>query len=509
MPARLEFDLRLNRPEAPRRRPEGNPMRLLLLGNFSGRAAWVADDAAAEPHWVLHRVDIDNLDEVVRRIAPQVPFPASAGAPAAVLDIESLDDFHPDRLVERLDLCARLIDLRGRLRDPARFEQAADELRSTGLARTPLGEAPPDPGISGDAENDGATLQRLLGRASGPAPAAAPPGAVGIDALIRSIVAPHIAPDRSTLQEPYIAAVDAAIGDQIRQQLHAPAFTALEMAWRGVQWLVSRLELNDDLQLYLLDASRDTLQADFAAAHGDLSRSALGRLLGGRGSGTPDGPHWSLLVGLFDIDPTVEDLDLLGWLGALAAQAGGPFVAGAAPALFGCQSLAGLVDPQQWQPLAGDVAQRWSDLRRCAVAPWVGLVAPRLLLRLPYGNATDPTERFAFEEQGAVPLHETLAWGPGSLAVALLIGQAFSDSGWDLALGQAQDLADLPAYTFSRDGEPQLQPCAEAWLGEREGQALLERGLMPLLSHRQRAAVRLMRMQSIAEPACPLAGSWG
>ena len=96
MPARLEFDLRFNRPEAPRRRREGNPMRLLLLGNFSGRAAWVADDAAAEPHWALHRVDIDNLDEVVRRIAPQVPSPASGGAPAAVLDIESLDDFHPD-----------------------------------------------------------------------------------------------------------------------------------------------------------------------------------------------------------------------------------------------------------------------------------------------------------------------------------------------------------------------------------------------------------------------------
>jgi type VI secretion system protein ImpC len=483
-------------------------MRLLLLGDFSGRAAGVADDAATEPPWVLHRVDIDNLDQVVHRIAPRVPLPASAGTPAAMLDIESLDDFHPDRLAERVELCSRLIDLRGHLQDPARFDQAADELRSTGLARTPLDEAPPDPGMSGDAENDAATLQRLLGRDSTPAPAATPPSAGGIDAMIRNIVAPHIAPDRSTLQEPYIAAVDAAIGDQIRHVLHAPAFTALEMAWRGVQWLVSRLELNDDLQLYLLDASRDRLLADFAAGQGDLSRSALGRLLCGQGSAAPDGPRWSLLVGLFDVGAAVEDLDLLGWLGALAAQAGGPFVAGAAPALFGCQSVAGLVDPKQWQPLADDVAQRWSDLRRCAVAPWVGLVAPRLLLRLPYGKATDPTERFPFEEQGAVPVHETLAWGPGSLAVALLIGQAFSDSGWDLILGQAQDLADLPAYTFSRDGEPQLQPCAEAWLGERAGQALLDRGLMPLLSHRQRAAVRLMCMQSIAEPTCALAGAW-
>ena len=508
MPAHLEFDVRFGRPAAPRRRPEGSPMRLLLLGDLSGRGVRAAGDAATLPQRVLHRVDIDNLDQVVRRIAPQVPLLTEPDAAAAMLDIESLDDFHPDRLIERVEVLGRLCDLRTRLNDPARFDQAADELRREGLARASLGEPPPGAATRGDAENDAATLQRLLGRDSAPVLPAAPSGASGIDALIRGIVAPHIVPDRMPLQAAYIAAVDAAMGEQMRQLLHAPAFTAVEMAWRGVQWLVSRLELNDDLQLHLLDVSRDELRADLAAAQGEVSRSGLGQVLCGPGSDAPDDLRWSLLVGLFDVGPAAEDLDLLAGLGAIAAQAGGPFVAAAAPTLFGCQSVADLIDPKRWQPLANDVAQRWSALRRCAVAPWIGLVAPRLLLRLPYGKATDPTERFAFEEQGAAPMHETLAWGPGSLAVPLLIGKAFSESGWDLVLGQAQDLTDLPAYIFSRDGEPQLQPCAEAWLGERAGQALLERGLMPLLSHRQRAAVRLMRMQSIAEPPCRLVGGW-
>ncbi len=508
MPAHMEIDLRFGRPPAPVRRPEGCPMRLLLLGDFSGRHARAAGGAATLPLWVLHRVDIDNLDQVVRRIAPQVPLPAQAGAHTTMLDIESLDDFHPDHLVQRVGVFRQLLDLRTRLQDPAGFERAADELRSDGLARTSLGEGPPDTAASGDAEKDASTLQRLLGRTSATLPTPVQPSAGSVDALVRDIVAPHIVPDRSALQEPYTAAVDAALGERMRQLLHAPIFSALEGAWRGVQWLVSRLELNDDLQLHLLDVSRDELQADLAAAQGDLSRSGLFRLLGATGNDAPNGPHWSLLVGLFDVGPTPEDMDLLAGLGAIAAQAGGPFVAGAAPALFGCPSVADLADPQQWQPLPDDLPQRWSDLRRCAAASWIGLVAPRLLLRLPYGKATDSIERFPFEEQAALPVHETLIWGPGSLAAALLIGQAFTDSGWDLVLGQAQDLTDLPAYTFSREGEPQLQPCAEAWLGERAGQALLERGVMPLLSHRQRAAVRLMRVQSIAEPACGLAGGW-
>ena len=100
-----------------------------------------------------------------------------------------------------------------------------------------------------------------------PAPAAA---ATGIDAFIRSIVAPHIVPDIAPQPAPYLASIEAAIAEQLRAMLHAPAFQALESAWRGVQWLVNRLELNNDLQLHLLDASRAELLADVVAVQGHI-----------------------------------------------------------------------------------------------------------------------------------------------------------------------------------------------------------------------------------------------
>jgi len=131
-------------------------------------------------------------------------------------------------------------------------------------------------------------------------------------------------------------------------------------------------------------------------------------------------------------------------------------------------------------------------------------VAPRVLLRLPYGKATDPTTQFAFEEQGPAPDHETLLWGPGSLALALMVGQSLSNCEADTEPDSVTELSDLPAYTFFRGDQAELQPCAEVLMGESAGLALLERGVMPLLSHRQRASVRLMRLQSIAEPPCAL-----
>ena len=477
MPARLESDFHLGTRTAPRARPtddDAPPMRLLVLGDFGGHAQR-SPLAARRPL----RVDIDNFDALMRRVAPRLTL--EVGGAAVDLDFASLDAFHPDRLCDQVEALRALREMRGRLHDPSR----------------------PATAVAG--EDQAALLGRLLCRPAQPT-AAAPTDPM--QAWIHSLVAPHIVPAMPVDQQA-VDRFERSLAEPLRALLHTPAFSALELGWRAVQWLVSRLELNEELQLHLLDVTRDELRADFATAQGDVARSELSRLLCGPGSDAPESTRWSLLVGLFSVGPDADDLDLLAGLGAIAAQSGGPFVAGATPALFGCDSLAALPDPLQWQPLATDVAQRWSALRHSAVAPWIGLVAPRLLMRLPYGQASDPTEGFGFEEQSAAPVHETLPWGPGSLAVALRVGQAFTENGWDLASAEGQDLDDLPAYTFNRDGAPQLQPYAEAWLGERAAQALLERGVMPLLSHRQRAAVRLVRLQSIAEPLQPLAGPLG
>jgi predicted component of type VI protein secretion system len=53
-----------------------------------------------------------------------------------------------------------------------------------------------------------------------------------------------------------------------------------------------------------------------------------------------------------------------------------------------------------------------------------------------------------------------------------------------------------------------LQPCAEAALTERAGETMVEAGLIPLLSYKNRNAIRVMRFQSIAKPAQALRGPW-
>jgi hypothetical protein len=72
---------------------------------------------------------------------------------------------------------------------------------------------------------------------------------------------------------------------------------------------------------------------------------------------------------------------------------------------------------------------------------------------------------------------------------------------------------DVPLHFRFRDasvsGEQKLFPCAKWSFNEKAATAVLERGVNPVVAHRNRNAVRFMRIQSIADPPAPLSGAWG
>jgi predicted component of type VI protein secretion system len=450
MPAPSSFDFTFGRSATPREPEE--PMRLLLLGDFSGKPKGERVPLAARP---CLRVDLDNLDATIAKLAPRVV------TPEATVAITSLDDLHPDALFEKVELFRHLRDARAR---PA--PQGADSPLSALLGGAPAQASAPRAGANDDD---------------------------WLNALLRRVVAPHVVPDTAASTTAYLSAVDSAIAEQMRQFLHAPAFQAIERNWRGVQWLIANLELDENLQLHLLDVTADELQADLdASPDGDVLKTGAYAALVDRWRGQPGAQRWSAMIGLFGVAPSLRDLSLLGALGAIASHSACPFVAGADAAL--------------WK--SGEGGPAWASLRSSQAARWIGLVAPRLLLRRPYGKRQEPVNAFAFEELAATPTHEQYLWAPGALAFALLLGRSYRLSeGWSFSLGDEREIDDLPSCTrLDAHGEPELVPCAEAFLPDQESERLMAAGLMPLLSHRHRNAVLLARFQSIASPSASLMG---
>ena len=435
---RMQFEFQMG--AEPSQRRDDAPLRVLLLGDFSGQAA--TDRSPLAQRKPL-RVDVDNLWKLMSALEPRCE------TALGELRFASLEDFHPDALFERLALFR--------------------ELRAQRAAPAPSGDDSP--------------LAALLGGAPASATHRPATAADGIEALIERVVAPHIVPDTSAQDRAWQRAIDAAISDQMRLLLHDPAFQSLEAAWRGLDWLVSNLDCDGLLQLFLFDIGRDELAADLA---GRVADSALPAALSQAGPG-------AVLVTLFDFDGSDREVMQLASLGAVASQLGGPCIANARTTL--------------WQSDAEET-QAWTLLRGSAVAPWIGMMAPRLLMRRPYGKRSEAVDHFAFEEVDARPDHAQYLWAPGSLGFALLLGRSYlAEESWAFRLGDVRELDDLPMATREdRDGDAELVPCAETFLSDTEAEALEARGIMAWMSHRHQSAALLHRFVSITAGGAPLKG---
>ena len=496
-------------PEAAEERSD-SPFRILLLANLSGgqqmgMGGTIGDDLR-QPVFV----DRDNLDDVLARIGPTLSLPG-IHPDGSTIEIEfvELDDFHPDRLYDRLELFADLRSLHERLGKPATFAAAAEELRQLGVGgrRSDFREdSDDDRGTAEDAPVPTVSGEDLLEQMLGPSEGStrrveSSREASEFQRILAKVAEPHrIAPDDPRKQE-LIELVDALIADRMRAILHHPDFRALEAAWRGVHLLTRRIETEANLKIYLLDWAKESLAADLDGV-ASLREASLHKLLVER---PPGSPRWGVVAADYEFAATQPDIEMLGRIAQIAAKAGTPFLAGASSTVFGCPSVAAAPDPDDWREPDETAAAMWQQLRRLPQASSLGLAAPRLLLRLPYGPESSPLERFDFEEIPA-PRHESYLWGNPSLACVCLLAQTFSETGWEMEGRLYRDLTDLPTHVFDDDGQPRVKPCAEAVLLDRAVERILDSGIMPLQSFVDRGAVRLVRLQSLADPPAALAG---
>ncbi|TCJ20409.1 hypothetical protein EZJ19_00500 [Parasulfuritortus cantonensis] len=492
---RLDFAFQFGTGEAPEADAGDERLSILVLADLAGNRERELSLAARTPV----SIDVDNAERVLARFAPALSLAVAdpdGGARRVELTFASLDDFHPDNLFRHSAAFADLRGLREELGDPASFARAAAAL---GLA---AGAVPATAGIP--AESDSDMLTRLLGRAPEPAQPASP-GLV--DRLVREAVADHVVPDAPLGRDEAYAHLDRLIAGRMRAILHHPDFQRLEAAWRGVWKLATELDTDNAVRLAVLDLRRAELAADLAVPAGDLSGTAMARLLGGAGAALDEGARWSLLVADFGFGPEVTDVALLAALGTLAGRVGAPLLGGADARVLGVADLADLAPAAQWQPASAPALAAWQALRRSPAAGWLGLALPRVLVRLPYGAGGEAVEAFAFEELADGSGHAGYLWGNPAYALAWLVGQGWGEEGAGMDVSARLNVTDLPSHVVrDADGEPRQQACAEFYLSDSAAEAILARGVMPLISFRGRNYARLLRWQSLADPARGLPG---
>ena len=429
------------------------PLRLLAVSNLTPQDT-VADWSGASR---LHQVDKNNFDAVMQAMAPQLALDVPntlSDTPKQwelTLSFADLDAFHPTAVAAQVPALAQLVAVRGlvvQVQDGALSADAfraeldslgadpawADKLAAAFAA--PKKASPPPPSSGGDD-----SLDRLLGMVdtgTDETPSSGSGGGI-MGALIDAVTGDEGTPAvQKGATNQVLSEIDGALGGQLNAILGHEAFRSLESAWRGLKFLVDRLDFRKGISLDVLAAGKE-----------DLSAALYYQVLLPEHGGEIDRPPLSLIALDASFDNSSADIALLDDLADTGASLQAPILVSASPAFFGVDSYAGVTTlPPLRQLVQRPEYIAWNKLREKKTARYLALALPAFLLRPSYGTDR-PVKAFGFEEKGRL-------WGNASLAVAASIAGGFAKTGWPTRfLGSSQSIDNMPLWK-SRQGHTPL-----------------------------------------------------
>jgi type VI secretion system protein ImpD len=291
-----------------------------------------------------------------------------------------------------------------------------------------------------------------------------------------------------------IADIDALLSAQVNAILHAPPLQKLEARWRGLELLIEAAELSPLAKLRVLPISWGEVARDLDRA-GDFDRSNLFQKIYTEEIGTLGGEPFGLLIGDYEIqhrptpDHPSDDIAAIKALAMLASAAFAPLVMGVAPSLLQLESFAALGRPSDVRGVFRQVEyQRWHSLREAEETRFVGLVMPRVLMRLPYSTDCSRHDGFRFVETVERADSQDYCWGNGALAFGAVALRAFANFGWFADIrGTARDelrgglVVNLPVASFATDAAGiAIKPSIEALLSDIQEKDLADLGFIAL-----------------------------
>lgn len=485
---------------------EKPPFHILFLGDWSGRENRRANSDSLNLRPI--EIDRDNFDDIMRKLRVRLDLDFQGnGENTLSLEFNELDDFHPDGIFQRLPLFADLRDVRRRLTNKNTFNEAAKEVRSwmVDSENQPSDEVEKQSAVKKTSvEPPDDLLDQILNQTDDvSAPRMQNTEDSGLSALVAKLVKTHLIETDTEEQSKLLIIVDEVISDLMRRILHHPQFQALEAAWRGVYLLVRRIETSVNLKLFLLDIDKAELISNLKS-FSDLSDSDMYRVLI-----EETVEPWAVIGGNYTFGLNVDDVAVLMRLAKLGNVANAPFISYILPEMFGFSSFESIMSSDSWQISEDSTENKlWFALRSLPEANYLGLALPRFLTRLPYGEKTEPTEAFYFEESTLSIKHEEYVWANPSFICILLLAQSFQSYGWDIKQNFLQDVSGLPSHLYQDDEEVKTKPCTEIVMTQSNCEKLINQGLITLISFRNDDKIRLGRFQSIAQPFSVLQGKW-
>ncbi len=292
-----------------------------------------------------------------------------------------------------------------------------------------------------------------------------------------------------------IAAIDNVMSKQLKTIMHTEKFQKLEGSWRGLNHLVTNSNTGKDLKIRMLNVSKKELSRDLEKAV-EFDQSQIFKKIYESEFGTAGGEPYAALIGDFEFSSRPDDISMLSKMSNVAAAGFCPFVAAAAPTMFGFDSFTELSKPRDLEKIFDSAEySQWRGFRDSDDSRFVTLTMPRTLARVPYGQATKPIEAFNFEEADQDDEgnhvendHTSYCWMNAAYSMGTTLTQAYTDYGWCTSIRGAEGggkVEGLPSHSFiSDDGDVDQKCPTEIGITDRREAELSKLGFLPLCHYK-------------------------
>lgn len=301
------------------------------------------------------------------------------------------------------------------------------------------------------------------------------------------------------------AALDRKLSEQINQIIHNEEFQKLESAWRGLHYLVMNTSTGKDLKIRVLNIAKEECRKTFRQYRDAAwDQSPLFKKIYESEFGQLGGQPYGSFICDYSFDHSAPDLEVMKGLSKIGGAAHAPFIAGAAPGLFGMESWQELANPRDLGKLfdATDYAS-WRSFRSTDDSRYLALTMPRFLGRPIYGAKTEPVDEFDFEENVDGD-HDKHLWLNAAYAMGTRINDAFATYGWCTRIRGVESggtVEDLPTSTFpTDDGGVDMKCPTEIAISDRREAELSAAGLMALVHRKNSDQATFIGGQTVNKP---------
>lgn len=298
-----------------------------------------------------------------------------------------------------------------------------------------------------------------------------------------------------------LARIDDIVADQVDEVLHAKEFKEMEATWASIQDLVQNTNFRANIELCLLDVSKEEAHEDLELNAADIAGSELFKKIYVAEYDQFGGAPYGGIIGMYDFANTPKDRLWLKTMGKIAAASHAPFIGAASPMLFGCSTM---TEVNQLRDIDGlfntPRYAEWNKLRDSEEAVYIGLTLPRYLVRAPYNDVTNPAESIRFEETVRGDSTDDYLWGSSAMLFARNLVKSFETSGWCQYIRGVKGgglVAGLPSYTYNIRGEEELRGPVETSMPDFREYELAKAGLIPLIHKKGTAEAVFYSAQSL------------